>query len=209
MAPDICCFLCGNHLLKRIQNRYCRWPGKHLHLLLSCHITKRELHEKPVNLCIRQRKGSVRLQRIFCSHDKKRLFQFLRHPIHSNLMFFHGFQKTGLSSRCSPINLVCQNHIRKQRTWAELELSLLLIIKINPCQIRGNQIWCKLNPLKITAHSSCKSPQQHGLSCSWNILQKHMPGTYKTGKHKGNHILLTHNNLGTIVYDFFMIILKI
>lgn len=28
-----------------------------------------------------------------------------------------------------------------------------------------------------------------------------MPGTYKTGKHKGNHILLTYNNLGTIVYE--------
>ena len=58
----------------------------------------------------------------------------------------------------------------------ELKLAALLIVEINAGQVRRKQIRRKLDPLKTAADRLCKSPQQHGLSCSGNILQQNMAG---------------------------------
>lgn len=64
----------------------------------------------------------------------------LRHGIgyavYRALALLHTFQQAGLSTRCGAVNLIRQQDIGKNRTGAELEGLLLLIVVVDTAELR-------------------------------------------------------------------------
>ena len=84
-------------------------------------IAHAETHEEAVQLRLRQRIGALMIDRILRRQDDERLRKRIGGRIDANLRFVHRLEHRGLRlGRCA-VDLVREEHVRKNRTRLELE----------------------------------------------------------------------------------------
>src|SRR5262249_50884903 len=63
--------------------------------------------------------------------------------------FLHRLQQRRLRPRCRPVDLVCQHHVREDRSRPKPKIPHLLVEKRQPPDVRRQQIRRKLDPPKL------------------------------------------------------------
>ena len=91
----------------------------------------------------------------------------------------------------------------EHRSRFKAELPFFLVIIIQSCNIRGQQVGGKLDPGKLSFHRSCQGFGQLGLSRSRHIFQKNMSLNYHSSQDQVNGLPLPNDHLFYIVSDCF------
>src|SRR5688572_21618503 len=98
----------------------------------------------------------------------------MRHAIHRDLMFLHGFEWGSLRFGCGTVNFVGKDDLTHDWTRAELEFALLLIENGNARYIAGEHIWRELNTIERAVQRLGKAACQHRLADAGHVFDQNM-----------------------------------
>ncbi|CDN43030.1 hypothetical protein BN871_CJ_00280 [Paenibacillus sp. P22] len=149
-------------------------------------------HES-VHLSFRQRERALVVDGILGRHHHERLLQLHRLSFNADLPLLHAFQKARLRSWRGAVDLVCKHDLREQRTLAEIEFAVLLMVVVDPRQVGGEQVGGELNPLKVEAERCGQALGQHRLARSRHILEQHMPRCQQSGQQQVDLSILPYH----------------
>ena len=154
-------------------------------------------HE-PVQSGLRQWICPLLLNRILRSQYKERLIQLVRPPRYRHFTFLHRLQQCRLRLRRRPVYLVRQNHIRKDRPFHKLILSLLRLSvhldNIRARYIRRHKVRRKLNPIKLQLQSLRHRMHHQRLRKPGHALNDTVPRRQHTAEHRINNVILANDN---------------
>ncbi len=184
-------------------------PVQNLQLLRSVRQPHINLHQKPIQLGLRQRKCTCGFDWILSCNDKKRISDRPRLPVDCHLPLLHALQQAGLCTRGCTVDLISQDNIGKYRAFPKYEFSLLLVKIIQPRHIRRHKIWCKLNSGKLRLYRSGKCLCKHCFSCSRHILQQYMPACCQRSQYEIDYPCFSYNYFLDIRFDRLHVLLML
>ncbi|MMZ66966.1 hypothetical protein D1872_295040 [compost metagenome] len=89
--------------------------------------------------------------------------------------------------------------MREQRAGAELEFAGLLVVKVDPGEVRRQKVRGKLQPAEFTAKRDGKRFRKQRFSGPRHVFQQHMPVAEKTGEQQLDHLFLPYHDLADIL----------
>ena len=158
-----------------IRNKAVEQPA----LLLRLKAFHADLHQKTVQLRFRQRIAAERLHRVLCRHNKKRILQQLRLPVHRDLLLRHALQKGRLGPRSCAVDLIGQKHIGEHGPRAETEAALRLIEIVDSRHVTRKQVRRKLDAPERQIHRPSQGLRHDSLSGTGHVFEEHMPSRRK------------------------------
>lgn len=137
------------------------------------------LHQEAVELCFRQRVGSLLFQRILCCQNVKRVGQGMVVPGDRDTVFLHGLQQRRLGARARPVYFIGHQKLTKNRSMNETEGScrtaaFALVQDFRPENISRHQVGRKLHAFVIQPHDRAKCFHQLGFSKSRHAYQENV-----------------------------------
>ena len=120
-----------------------------LSLLLAAGIADRNPHDESVELRLGQRVGAFEIDRVLRGDDQKRHAQRVGGTLHSDLSLLHRFEQRGLGLGCRAVDLVGKQQLGEDRSPAELEASLPLIVEKAPGYVARQQIGRELDAFEV------------------------------------------------------------
>src|SRR5262249_36736293 len=91
------------------------------------------------------------------------------------LPFFHSLQQSRLCLWGCAVNFVSKNYLRHNWARAELEIAGLLIVDRDTCNITGQKVRRKLDPLKGASNRASNGLGKHRLSYARQIFDQPVP----------------------------------
>ncbi len=85
-----------------------------------------ELEEEAIELCLRQRVGSLVLDGILCRHNQKAIAERAALAVRRDLAFLHRLEERGLGFGGRTVDLVGEQRVGEDRSFAEFEGARLL-----------------------------------------------------------------------------------
>ena len=101
-------------------------------------VAQRQAHEKAVELRLGQGVSANLVERVLCGDDEKWLGQRPRRAFYRDLFFFHGFEQSGLRFGAGAVDLVSQQHLRKQGAGVKDKLARVALKHRDAAQIAGH-----------------------------------------------------------------------
>src|SRR6266568_660328 len=125
----------------------------------------------------------------------------MRFAIEGCLSFLHRFEESCLGLGWSPVDLISQQHVGKNRATPEVELATLEIIHVGPGNIRRQEVGSKLYPGKIAAHAHSKASRQQRLRKSWIVFEENVRICQNRKHHLLENRFFSNDDLLDLVYD--------
>ena len=149
---------------------------RHHHPLLRPGNRVPEAHadHESVELRLRQRIGSFKLNRVLRGDNDERLLQMMRLPVHRHLPLAHRLQQCGLHFRIGTVDFVGDHDIGENRARMERKGLRGARIHVHAEQIARQQIRSELDPPYRPADCRSQSPRQRGFTDSRNIFEQHV-----------------------------------
>ena len=183
-----------NHLLnfgtiqpsRTIQNQV------HLRMIRQSH---RKLKKEAVQLRFRQRVGSIHFDRILRGEHKIGTLQPVTMSADRHGLFLHRFEQRRLRFRRGAVNFVRQQNVGKNGAPLEFKTLPARVVhqNIGPQNIGGQQVWRKLNPLKIERHHLRQRMHQCRLTQSRNPFEQNVTAGNHCHQHLFDNLFLTHD----------------
>ncbi len=170
-----------------------------IHLLIRSHITQAKLKCKTVHLGLGKGIGPSGFHRILGRDDKEGLLKGTEFAIDADLSLCHGLKKGWLGPGWSPIDLIRQQYVGKNRPFMEVKGLIMLIKDGNTEDIWWQKIWCKLDSLKLGINGEGEGLGQCGLAGSRIVFQQDMATAYKACQQLSNGRWLTPHDLFNIL----------
>ena len=128
-------------------------PAFHdLQFFLLRGVVHKDHEHEPVELRLGQRISALLLDGVLRREDEKGLGQFVAHAAHRHAPLLHRLEHRGLRFRRRAVDLVRQNHVRKNRPVEELELPLaglrILIDDLRARDVARHQVGRELDALE-------------------------------------------------------------
>ncbi len=162
-----------------------------LQLLVGLGIAERGLEEETVELGLRQREGALELDRVLRGEDEERLRKLARRAVDGDLRLGHGLEQRGLRLRHRAVDLVDEHDVGEDRSRAELEVPLPLVVDRQPGDVRGLEVGRALDPRRRRALDALRErPREDGLRRSGHVLQQDMSPTGQGGEDEPDLLLL-------------------
>ena len=181
----------GEHGFQGIQRIGGAAVFEHAQFGLFIGISEGEPDGEPVELSFRQRICSVIFDRVFGCDDEERLRESPLFSFHGDLSFVHGFEQRGLGPRRCAVDLVREQQVGKDRSFAEEETPLLRRIDGRPENIGGQQIGGELNAPEFRGNGKSERLCESGFSCSGHIFHQDMPVGEKGGQEQIDDMLFS------------------
>jgi len=103
----------------------------------------------PVLLCFGKRIGAFLFEGILGSENKERFLELIAGIAEGDLSFLHGFQQGALNFRRGAVDLIGEDEVGKDGTFANDEFVLLLIVDHGPDDVGGKEIGGELDPAEF------------------------------------------------------------
>ena len=163
-----------------------------------------QLHEEAIQLGFGKGIGPFHLQGVLRRQNEKRQFQVVRFLADGDRLFLHCFQKSGLSLRCGPVDLVSQNHVAEDGTGLEFQVALAVIDfldDVRPRDVGRHQIRCELNSRELQVQCAAQGLNELGLAQAWNAFQQDVPAREQSHQDAVNDGFGPDDHLGHFVLD--------
>src|ERR1700690_1747883 len=103
---------------------------------------------EPIELCFRERKGSLIFDRVLCSQHHEWPGKKMSRSIHGYLMLLHCLEQGRLSLGSSPIYFIRQDDLADDGSRAKFKLAFLLVVNGDPCDIARKHVRRELDTVK-------------------------------------------------------------
>ena len=177
----------------RLALRHCRRTGQQGKFLFLFRIPQRQTEQKAVQLCLQQRKCPLHLHRVLGGDHEKRLLQRIRYAVRSDLPFFHALQQCRLGAGRGTVDLVRKQNLGEHCPFPKRKRTGFRLRNAHADQVGRQQVWCKLDTVKVRVQCSGKGTGKGGFSGSRNIVQQHVSPAVQGGKHLFDHIFFAVN----------------
>jgi hypothetical protein len=138
-----------------------------------------ELEHEAVELSLRQRIGSLLLDRILCRQDKKRIGQPVGGAGRGDLMLLHCLEQGRLCFRRGAVDLVGQHHVGKDGALHETKGSLaggeVFLDDVRPGDVARHQVRGELHPVERQIQRLGHSLDHERLGQPGNSDQQRVP----------------------------------
>ena len=144
---------------------------------LPCGISHQQLEEEPIELCFRQRIGSLLVDGILSGQNEERLGQRTHLPTGSDLALLHRLQHGRLGLRRGAVDFVGQDQMGKHRTPLELELAATIRRfhdQVGAQNVSGHQVGRELDPAEAQLEHFGQGPNQQRLAQTWNAFEQNV-----------------------------------
>lgn len=149
-----------------------------------------DLEHEPVKLGEGERIGALMLDGVLRREDDKRLRQQVHLFFLADRGFLHGFEESRLRLGGRAIDLVRQNEVRENGTFAKDEFPALRPEHVRAADVVGQKVRCKLDPSEIEGERRGDGPHQRCLGGARNALEQDVPVGEKGGQAIGDDIAL-------------------
>ena len=108
------------------------------------------MHQKTVELRLRQRVGALLLDRVLRCHDQKQVRQAKRLAAYRDLALTHCLEQCRLHLGRRTVDLVGQYDVVKHRALVEMETAVLRAVDLGARQVGWQQVRSELDAVKVT-----------------------------------------------------------
>ena len=151
--------------------------GQQLALGGAIRVAERDAHQKAVKLRFRQRIGAQLVVRVLRGNHKKRRGQGAGFAFDGDLFFFHRLQQRALSFWAGAVDLVSQQHLRKNRSWMKHKRLFAALVNRHAGEVTGHQVGGELHPGELQPKGLCQRVCQGGLANAGHVLNQQVtPG---------------------------------
>jgi hypothetical protein len=157
-------------------------------LVLLARVAERRPHEEAVELRLRQRERAFVLDRVVGRDQQERIVERPRLPVHGDLLLGHRFEERRLGLRSGAVDLVHEDDIREDRTGAELEALLALVVDGGADHVGGQQIGGALDAREGPVDRARERPRQRGLPHAGVVLDEHVAVGGQRDEHVVEHV---------------------
>ena len=176
-----------------------------LQLFLPRRVVDQHLHQKAVELGLRQVIGAFLLHRVLGRQHHEQLGQRIGALTHGDLVLGHGLQQGRLHLGRGPVDLVGQQDVVEQGAGAELELALLVPVDIGADQVRGQQVRGELDAVEIAFHGLRQGLDRRGLGQAGHAFDQQVAVAQQADQHAVDELLLADDARGDVIANWFQI----
>src|ERR1022692_3575627 len=161
----------------------------------------RKLEHEPVELRLRQRIGSLVLDRVLGGRDQKWRRQQQRPAVYRHLALLHRLKERSLSLGRRPVDLIGQQQVGEDRAFTELELRGPGVVDQRSGDISWHQVRRELEPLALQRQSAGHRAHQQRLGHAGNAFEQDMPLADQRDEQPADDRVLTYDGLGDLIAD--------
>ena len=180
--------------------------GQQAALRLRIGITHLDAHQEAVELRFRQRKGADLVCGVLRGDDEERHGQRARRAFYGHLLFLHRLEQRALRLGRGAIDLVRQDHLRKDRAGMEFEFAgfcfnTWALIHRHAEDIGGQQVAGELDALELQAQRARQHVRQRGLADTRQILDQQVAARQQARKRETDLFRLAEDDLLGLLDD--------
>jgi len=138
-------------------------------------VPDRRLHEKAVELGLRQAVRARLFDRILRRNDHERLADRMGNTVNRHPGLFHDLEQRCLGLRACPVYLIRKHDVGEYWSRMKLEGARSLVVDADTGDIPGQQVRCELDATGRTVHGLGHRPSQRGLSGSGEVFEEQVP----------------------------------
>src|SRR6185437_10030794 len=158
-----------------------------------------DLEEKTVELRLRQRVSSFKLNRILCGEHGKKFRKVMRNAVNGDLAFFHGFQQGRLCAWRHAVHFVCQKHVSEKRAAVERKSARGKVEYVAPDDVSRHQVRGALHPPKFKIKQAGEALDHQSLGDARYALKQSVPATENRKKALVDQFLLPDNDFSQFI----------
>ena len=121
------------------------------------------MHEKAVELRLRERVGPLLLDRVLGRHHQEQRRQGVGLAPHRDLALAHCLQQRGLDLGRGAVHLVGEQQVMEDGAAVEAEAAVVGAVDLGAGEVRGQQVRGELDPVEVTLQAAGELLDRGGL----------------------------------------------
>ena len=174
---------------------------EHARLVGRARVPERHADHEAVDLRLGQRVGALVLHRVLGREDEERPRQLVRRGVDGDLTLLHALQHAGLRLRRRAVDLVDDHDVGEDRTGAELEARLALVVDVRAHDVGGEQVGRALDAGERAVDRARERARQRGLADAGVVLDEDVPLGEQRDDHLLEHVVVDLDRAPDVVGD--------
>ncbi len=170
-------------------------PGEDLHLLLGIRVAHGQAHQEAVELGFGQRIRAFQLDRVLGGDHEEWRLEGEALAFDGDLRLLHRLQQRALRLGRGPVDLVGEEQVGEDRTSAELEPRLALVVEEAARDVAGQEVGRELDALEAEIERLGDEPGDERLGEAGVVLDENVAVGEDTGQDLLEHVRLADDHL--------------
>ena len=169
--------------------------------LFAARISDDDLHHEPVDLGLRERIGSLRLDRVLGGHHEERPGNWMTLGADRDLALLHHLEQCRLDLGRGPVDLVREQEVAEHRSELGIERAAVGAVDTRPDEIARDKIRGELDPPERGVEDVGKGLDRQGLRETRDAFEEEVAAREQGDEHPLEHRVLADDDPPDLVED--------